>query len=207
MIRKILRFLFFLAIGLVILALVVLSHGCAAPKQAAEIPKEDLLLKTDKPPLSKWNYLNYKDIPPKYYDSILYYNSTEIRLEGSFFERTVFVRDGVVHKVDSINDVLKTVLIETPGGFIDMKPDKNGMSVMYISFSKNEATYNFSFYRATDGNYILNGKAEIIFDGKKYPVVASTVGGNCLLLFSMSEEQHRKTIKDVAPGWQLGPSY
>lgn len=198
-----LRVLFFaILLGLVIWLL----GGCVTTTPITKTETKTEKTDINKPKPIIWKQTYYKGLSLK--DSVLFYNSTEIRLEGNFFNQSFFVRNGVVNVIDSTSSVSKIVQQETPGGLIDLKRDRNGIiNIMYVSFSQNETSYNFSFYRTEDGSFVLNGKAEILFQGKKYPVIASTIGGNCVLLFYLNREEIKNEVKETAPGWSSGQSY
>ncbi len=194
-------FLFYLVVGIIIITLVVMSSSCSTTQTAVATQSTETKTEIPKAKPIIWKQDYYRALSLK--DSILFYNSSEIRLEGSFFNQTFFVENGVLNVIDSTHSVSRIVQAETPGGLVDMKKDKNGViNIMYVAFSKEEATYRFSFFRATDGTFILNGKAELEFNGKKYPVTASTVG-NCVLMFYLNRQNVREEDKGVAPGWQL----
>ena len=183
---------------LLFIMFVVLLVGCSTSKTAVESQSNLQTEIADKPIIWKQSY--FKTISLR--DSVLFYNSSEIRLEGSFFNQSFFVRDGVVNVIDSINNVSKVVPRLTAGGLIDFKKNSSGeIVIMLISFSKNEAIYRFSFFRIDDGTFILNGKAELIFNGRKYPIVASTVG-DCNLLFNYNKQQIINKTEGSAEGWK-----
>lgn len=172
--------------------------GCVATKVVTEKPKPQQTESVDKPIVWKQSY--FKTISLR--DSVLFYNSTEIKLEGDFFNQSFSVKDGAVLVVDSINKVSKIVPILTPGGLVDMRKNSSGeINIMVVSFSKNEATYKFSFFRMNDGSFGLNGKAELIFKNHRYPVTAVTIG-DCVLLFNYKKEQVIQKIEETAPGWK-----
>ena len=173
--------------------------SCSSTKEIVEIQKP-IETKIEKPIIWKQSY--FKEISLK--DSVLFYNSSEILLEGSFFNQSFFVENGVVNVIDSINSVSKIVPKLTPGGFIDMKKNSSGeITIMVVSFSKKETIYKFSFFKTQDGSFILSGKAEIIFNGHKYPVTAS-ITDQCFLLFYFRKQEIKNETIGVAEGWKEG---
>ena len=135
-------------------------------------------------------------------DSVLFYNSSEIRLEGEFFKQFFFVKDGIVNVVDSVNNVSKIVPELTPGGLINLRKNSSGeIMTMVVSFSKNEATYEFSFLRKDDGVFTLSPKAKLFFKGKEYPVIAIT-SEECVLLFYYNKQVIKNEIQENAEGWK-----
>jgi len=187
---KIIYFIFLTFLGF-------LLGNCSSTKEIVETQKPTELI-TEKPIIWKQSY--FKDIGLK--DSVLFYNSSEIKLEGSFFNQSFFVEDGIVNVIDSINDVSKIVPALTSGGFVDMKKNSSGeIAIMVISFSRNEAIYKFSFFKTNDGSFILSGKAEIIFNGQKYPVIA-TIEDQCFLMFFLRKKQIKSSTIGVAEGWK-----
>lgn len=195
-------------IFITLLGLIVVC--CKTPQQttASSLEVEGL----DTPTV--WTQSYFKTISLK--DSVLFYNSSEIRLEGSFFKQNFFVSNGIVNVIDSINNVSKIVSAGTPGGWIDLKKSSSGeITAMLVSFSKNEATYNFIFNKTKESrnfvwrgrtivaheSFTLNSKAELIFNGHKYPVTAITTG-DCILFFYYNKQVIKSEIKESAPGWK-----
>lgn len=148
-----------------------------------------------------WKQMYYKDL--KLGDKVLFYNSTEIKLSGSFFNQTLSIENGAINVIDSINNVLKTVPTLTAGGLIDLKKSSSKtIEVMFISFSKNDITYKFSFFRKPDGSFTLNGNATLVFSGKNYPITAKA-DSECLLLFVLNKQEVVKDIIESADGWNI----
>lgn len=87
--------------------------SCVSTKVVTE--KKQQTESVDKPIL--WMQSYFKTINLR--DSVLFYNSSEIRLQEEFFNQHFFVKDGAVFVVDSINKVSKTVPALTPGGWVD----------------------------------------------------------------------------------------
>ena len=175
-----------------------LFMSCVLHKKVVDQPKSNLVDGADKP--IPWKQSYFKNISLK--DSVLFFNSTEIKIEGEFFNQSFFVKDGVVNVVDSINNVSKIVSALTPGGFIDMKKSSSGeINIMLVSFSKDESTYQFTFFRNNEGFFILNGKANLIFRGHLYSITASS-STDCILLFYFNKITIKNEIKEQAPGWR-----
>lgn len=173
--------------------------GCASVQQtvtpATPLEVQQVL---DTPTI--WRQSLYKSISLK--DSVLFYNSYEIKLEGNFFKQSVFIQNGVVNSVDSITDVLRTVPVLTPGGLIEMKKNSMGEIMgMLVSFSRNNCNYHFVFNKKTSGSFTLNGKAELIFNSRIYPVTAITTG-DCILLFFYHKQVVKLEDKQSAEGWK-----
>ena len=180
-----------------LISIVILLCSCGTTKQVTEQPKA-IEAAPEKPIV--WKQAYYPTISLK--DSVLFYNSTEIKLSGEFFNKSFFVKDGIVNVIDSINSVAKIVPEVTAGGFVDMKKLASGEIVgMEVSFSKNEATYKFIFMRVNDGSFILNNKATLIYHNKKYPVNANT-NGDCTLMFYYNKQEVRLEDQSKAEGWK-----
>lgn len=136
-------------------------------------------------------------------DKVLFFNSVEILLEGDIFNRTHSIENGKVTIIDSINNIFKIVPELTPGGLINMKKSSNGeIQMMVISFSQNETTYQFGFFKRTDGSFLLSGDAKILYLGKEYKVTAQTKG-ECILLFNFEKKEVKSEIKESAEGWRI----
>ena len=80
-------------------------------------------------------------------DPINFLNSTTIVLEGSFFNETFFLEDGIIYKMDSIKSLQKTVPTETLGVLTSFKKTQANIEEMNISFSSNDVSYLFNFRR------------------------------------------------------------
>jgi len=174
--------------------------GCASVQQTTVTPATPSEAQQVLDTPTVWRQSLYRTISLK--DSVLFYNSAEIRLEGNFFKQSVHIQNGVVNSIDSITDVLRTVPVLTPGGLIEMKKSSIGdITSMLISFSKNNCTYNFVFTKTTNGSFSLNGKAELVFNRHVYPVTAITTG-NCVLLFYYHKQVIRFKDSQSAEGWK-----
>src|SRR3989344_4293834 len=145
--------------------------NCASNKKVTEIstpPQTEF----EKPIIWKQSYYSQLAIG----DPLLFYNSTEISIEGNFANQT-FVLDGKLRRTDNIKEVLHEVEVTTPGKLFDMKKDGSGrITDMFISFSPNEATFQFNFKLTSDASYKLNGNAKLIFEDREYPVLAKIKG-------------------------------
>jgi len=179
-------------------------NGCKTQQPVSSVPEVKIEKQIEVPAKKPivWRQSIFPSITMK--DSVLFFNSTEIKLEGAFYNKTFTVVNGEVNLMDSTNAVSRIVPALTSGGWIEVRKDKTGnIGAMLVSFSQEKADYVFQFFRKTDGSFTLNGKAEIVYLGKKYPVTATTSGGECLLMFYFNKTEVRNEIKDVAPGWQL----
>ncbi len=190
---------------------IVIINGCAQFKQVVQQPKpkKEIKILKDKPIPFKESYFQkiISDNPSLFYqklkDSTSFYNSTEIVLEGEFFKQSISFEDRKISLVDNITDVRKIVPQFTPGGIIEIKFISTGkMKAVKVSFSKNEATYEFYFFRVNDGRFILSGNATLIFNGRKYPVTATaTTSEDCFLLFYLNYKKNKIEIREEAKGW------
>lgn len=187
--------------------------SCATQQSVA---KKDVVL-DDKEVniLIPWKQSFFGNIEIK--DSVLFYNSSEIRLDGEFFKQAVFIENGVVNVVDSINSISKVVPSLTAGGLMDIHKSSSGViDKMKISFSNDDKiSYNFIFYKTNEvksiliknkdilvgESFILNGKGELSYKGKQYPVVLKT-NGDCILLFYYKKTTIRNEKKESAEGFK-----
>lgn len=169
--------------------------GCASSKKAAE-PQ---ILDAQKPIVWK------QELYPKLVvgDKIFFFNSSEIVLEGDLFNQSFFL-DGAINRLDSILEVIKTVPELTQGIVTSLKRASNGQIIdMVVSFSKNDATYQFDFKLRNDGAYTLNGNAKLLFNGKEYKVQATINGVDCLLMVIYNKKEIKQTISEKAEGQTL----
>ena len=169
--------------------------NCASNKKVTEIstpPQTEF----EKPIIWKQSYYSQLAIG----DPLLFYNSTEISIEGNFANQT-FVLDGKLRRTDNIKEVLHEVEVTTPGKLFDMKKDGSGrITDMFISFSPNEATFQFNFKLTSDGSYKLNGNAKLIFEDREYPVLAKIKGDECKLLFILEVDTNVEKVYKKAEG-------
>ena len=165
-----------------------LSQKIVEPQQIAS-PENELIV---------WKQIYYPKLVVD--DPLLFYNSSEIVISGNFSNQT-FELDGTLHVTDNIKEVTKTVGEITPGKLFDLKKDANGrITEMFVSFSENDATYQFDFKLDLDGSFKLNGNAKLIFEGKEYPVLATIKGDSCKLLFARSIDTNIEKIDEKAEG-------
>ena len=148
-----------------------------------------------------WKQSIFKDVLIK--DSVLFYNSSEIKVESSFFNSTVFAKDGIVNIIDSTNFISTTVPALTPGCLIGIKKDKSGKIIerMMISFFKNKEEYSFIFLKSKDETFVLNSEATIIFNGKIYPVAIKTKN-KCFLVVYLNKQKIYIENKTTTNGYQ-----
>lgn len=179
-------------LGIVLLT-ILFTSSCKTTREAPQVQQK-------KEELTVWKQSLFPNI--KTSDPVLFFNSTEILLKGSFFNKSTSIEDGKVIVVDSIDNVLKTVPQFTTGGFIQERRPSGVIQIMVVSFSKNEATYVFSFFKQADGSFLLNGKAKLVYQKKEYEVIAST-SENCILLFNFEKKEVVNEIKESAEGWRI----
>ena len=174
--------------------LVIFYFGCSSTKDVTVSPQEP---ESDKPIIWKQSY--YPDL--KIGDPILFFNSTEIFIKKQLGSETFLITDGKLKKTEEITNLIKTVSVTTSGKLVDMKKDVNGRIInMLISFSENDQTYLFDFIVASDGSFKLNGNARLVFEGKKYPAIASIKGDECKLMFIFELETNIENINEKAEG-------
>lgn len=186
------KFIFALFLGLVLLI------GCVTPKKAVETQQsQPQKLEAEKPMV--WRQILYPKLAVG--DPILFLNSSEIIVDGDFSNQTFFLQNGAIYRLDSIQMVTKTVPVLTPGTLVFMKKSGNGqIDGMNISFSQNDATYQFNFQLKSDGTFTLNGNAKLFFKGKEYKVQVTTKGGECLLLVNFFERKDIQNVNESAEG-------
>lgn len=196
--------------GILLVSIFLLSCASVAPVAETNVGN-----KVDENLPIPWKQGYFPNIFIK--DSVLFYNSAEILLESDFFKQAFFVEDGVVNVIDSINNISKIVPILTAGAFIEMKKNSQGViDKMMISFSRSDkVSYSFIFYKtnevrnitignkslSTSESFTLSGKGELTYNGKKYPVIASTTG-DCILLFYYKKTTIKNEIKEQAEGYK-----
>jgi len=186
------NFIFALLVGSILFVV-----GCTTTRTVVEQPQESQNLKAEKPIV--WEQALYPKLTLG--DPIVFLNSTKIIIDGDFSTETFFLQDGYIYRMDSILNVIKTVGPLTSGKLIDLKKNVNGqVQIMTISFSANDATYEFNFYLKTDGAFTLNANAKLLFNEKVYKVQVSTKGGECLLLVNFFTQKVIQTINEEAEG-------
>jgi hypothetical protein len=132
-------------------------------------------------------------------DSVLFYNADSIKIEKTFGKKSFFVEDGVVKAVDSLSIVSKTVPKWTPSLWIAGQISPTGeIRTMLVSFSKYDIGYNLTYQKGESGCFILNNKAQIIFNGRRYDALVSTKDPT--LLFYMERYEVRQKIETKADG-------
>lgn len=143
------------------------------------------------------------------YKKAVFFNSCEINIEKYLSDRSYLVDEkGAVLGVDTLTGAQKTVDPLTPGGMLSVKLSKNYkgvIAVAQVSFSKNDANYQFTFWRTEDERFILNGNAVITVKERPYRVIAKTAKP-CYLLFNFDTKTVPKEIKSKAEGWTPGSS-
>ncbi|HLP86885.1 MAG TPA: hypothetical protein VK153_03380 [Candidatus Paceibacterota bacterium] len=173
-----------------------LFTNCASNKKVTEVSPPTTQTEVDQPIIWKQSYYPRLTLG----DPLLFYNSSEIYIEGNFANQT-FVLDGKLHRTDNIKEIIKTVEVITPGKLFNLKKDGNGrITDMFISFSQNDATYQFNFKLTSDGSYKLNGNAKLLFEGKEYPVLAKIKGEECKLLFMLEVDTNVEKVNEKAEG-------
>jgi len=176
---------------------------CTATRPVATGTSQQQLV--DTPTVWKQSFLRM--IKPN--DSIVFYNSSEIIIESPFINQSVSIKEGKLIVSDSIVNVKRVVPILTPGVILELKKNSFGdITDMMVSFSKIDKTYQFIFIRTnkpksfvwrketkwTSECFVLNNKAELIFDGHRYPITATSIG-DCILLFYFQKQ--KSEIDDV----------
>lgn len=188
------KFIFCSILGLALLV------GCATSKKPVETQQaEPQRIETQKPVVWK------QELYPKLAvgDKIFFLNSSEIILEGGLFNNSFFL-DGAINRLDSIVEIIKTVPALTQGVATSLKKTNNNQIVdMIVSFSKNDATYQFDFKLRSDGAYTLNANAKLLFNKKEYKVQATVKGGDCLLMVFYNKKEIKQTINERAEGQTL----
>lgn len=188
------KIIFAFLIGLVMV-------GCASSKKAAKVQQQPEQQKLDAQKPIIWKQELYPKLAVG--DKIFFLNSSEIVLEGDLFSKSFFL-DGAINRLDSILEVIKTVPELTQGVVTSLKRGSNGqITDMVVSFSKNDATYQFDFKLRSDGAYTLNGNAKLLFNGKEYKVQATIKGGDCLLMVVYNKKEIKQTINEKAEGQTL----
>jgi len=190
---------------LITFLVIIMMFGCKTPKDMViqkqkfeQINIEPIpQVEEVKAELVLWRN-QIRDISPD--KGVLFYNDSEITLEKTLSDPHTFVKDGIVNVIDTINNILKSVPRLTSGILVKTEFDFRGeIRVMFISFSENERTYTFSFVRTTEGRFMLNGTATLIFKSKEYPVTAA-VKENCFLAFYLNKQKVIIQIKEQAKG-------
>lgn len=188
------KFIVTLVIGMMIIVMGC-SRRMAPTTQQTQPPSQKM--QADKPMVWKQNLYPKLAVG----DPIVFLNSVEIVLDGSFQNQTFFLQDGAIYRMDSILAVTKTVPALTPGILLSMKKASNGqIQEMNVSFSQNDLTYHFNFQLKSDGSFTLNGNAKLIYNGKEYKLLAVTKGGECLLLVNFFVKKEVQTINEQAEG-------
>lgn len=137
------------------------------------------------------------------YQNAIFFNSCEIKLEKYLSDQAFFVDEkGSVLKIDTITEAQKIVPALTPGKQVSIRVSRNYKGVIMVvnvSFSNNDANYQFSFWRTDDGRFMLNGNAIITVNEHPYKVIAKTTTA-CYLMFNFGTKIVPKTIKSEAEG-------
>lgn len=200
------KLIFALSVGLLVIMLI----GCYTTKKVTTEKPISVEKKSGHEPeiylQSKLTGMTQTD-SVKIYKKALFYNSAEISVEKVLGSRTFDVDDnGEINVVDSISQKQKIVDPFTPGGIQEIKVFKNYrgiISVVIVSFSKNDATYKFNFHRQQDGKFLLNGNALIVINDHPYRVIAKT-NVNCYLYFYLNKKQIIDKSTEKAEGWNTG---
>lgn len=187
----------FALLGLIMLV------GCKTTQKVAEVKQTEPLeqpqkLEAEKPMVWK------QEIYPKLVvgDPILFFNSSEIILSGDIPNKTFVLQDGVINYLDSTLVIEKTVPVLTPGKLVDINQQMTDGKIlrMDISFSQNDATYQFNFRLRTDGAFTLNSNAKVFYLEKEYKVKADVKNAECLLLVKFVPIDKKQRLDGSAEG-------
>lgn len=195
------------------LVVLVMTSSCTKTTQVlVEKPKMNIEIKEKNGPefftQKKLEGISSAD-SIKLFNKALFYNGCEIVIEKALGYHSFEVDDnGAVIKTDSINAKQKIVGKETPGGLIPnsitiYKNSRGIIRSMKISFSQNDANYEFTFFRKEDGRFELSGNSVITINGKPHNVIAKT-NETCYLKFYFDYKQVINKTTEKAEGWKAG---
>jgi len=185
-------------IFILLVGFVFLFIGCQTTKSVVEQPKQpSQSIQAEKPAIFKQLYYPKLAVG----DPLQFFNSSDIILAGSSSDQTILLQGGAIHIVDSILTITKTVFALTPGIVKVIKKSSDGkIQTIIVLFSLGDRTYELSFQLKSDGSFTLNANAKLFFRDKEYKILASTRGGECLLLVNISMEKSEENINEKAEG-------
>lgn len=195
------------ALSFLILVVFVLFNCKTTQLVPIEKTKMDVEFKENKPELFLQEKLS--GISPsdsvKLFKKALFYTSCEVTLRKALGNISFNVNDnGVVNKADSIKEKQKKVLPITPGHVLSVTPYANYLGIIMainVTFSKNDANYEFIFFRTDDDpRFVLSGDAIITINGVPHNVIAETPEV-CYLYFFLTTSQVVEKTVEQADGW------
>jgi hypothetical protein len=204
-------------------ALLMGMFGCGGTKKVTEEPKMESKQSEVEPPIPfKESYVKNVNY---WQDSLLFFNSCKVIISGSIIKKRhfSFFRNGALYEYDddTLINISKTIEVNKAGHIFEpAKRDKNGIvNIIPVSFSQKDETYQLFFFREdfikksevkNPGSFVMNGKATLVYDEIKYPVVAtidSKEGDNRLLFFyNKNKKTTSINVNESAEGWNSSGS-